>query len=48
MHEIYTAAERTGRQPVGVDAADLVRNPEGTVKAYCAASARCLGSSNGA
>ena len=39
LHEIYTAvAERTGRQPVVVDAADLVRNPEGTVRAYCAAT----------
>lgn len=39
LHEIYTAvAERTGRQPVVVDAADLVRDPEGTVKAYCAAT----------
>ena len=39
LHEIYTAvAERTGRQPVVVDAADLVRDPEGIVKAYCAAT----------
>jgi sulfotransferase family protein len=39
LHEIYTAvAERTGRQPVVIDAADLVRNPEGTVKAYCVAT----------
>ena len=39
LHEIYTAvAERTGRQPVVVDAADLVRDPEGTVRAYCAAT----------
>jgi hypothetical protein len=39
LHEIYTAvAERTGRQPVVVDAADLVQDPEGTVKAYCAAT----------
>lgn len=39
LHEIYTAvAERAGRQPVVVDAADLVRDPEGTVKAYCAAT----------
>jgi hypothetical protein len=39
LHEICTAvAERTGRQPVVVDAADLVRNPEGTVRAYCAAT----------
>jgi hypothetical protein len=39
LHGIYTAvAERTGRQPVVVDAADLVRDPEGTVRAYCAAT----------
>jgi hypothetical protein len=39
LHRIYTAvAERTGRQPVVVDAADLMRDPEGTVKAYCAAT----------
>jgi hypothetical protein len=39
LHDIYTAvAERTGRQPVVVDAADLVRDPEGTVKAYCVAT----------
>jgi hypothetical protein len=39
LHEIYTAvAERTGRQPVVIDAADLAQNPEGTVKAYCAAT----------
>jgi hypothetical protein len=39
LHEIYTAvAERAGRQPVVVDAADLVRDPEGTVRAYCAAT----------
>ena len=39
MHEIYTAAaERTGSRPVVVDAADLVRDPEGTVRAYCAAT----------
>jgi len=38
LHEIYTAvAERTGRQPVVMDAADLVSDPEGTVRAYCAA-----------
>ncbi len=39
LHEIYTAvAERTGRQPVVIDAADLVRAPTATVKAYCAAA----------
>jgi Sulfotransferase domain len=39
LHEIYTSvAERTGREPIVVDAADLVRDPEGTVKAYCAAT----------
>ena len=39
LHEIYTAvAEHTGRLPVVVDAADVVRNPEGTVMAYCAAT----------
>jgi hypothetical protein len=39
LHEIYTAvADHTGRQPVVIDAADLVRDPEGTVKAYCAAT----------
>ena len=39
LHGIYTAvAERTGRQPAVIDAADLVRNPEGTVRAYCAAT----------
>jgi hypothetical protein len=39
LHEIYTAvAERTGRQPVVIDAADLVRDPAGTVRAYCAAT----------
>lgn len=39
LHEIYTAAaERAGRQPVVVDAADLVRDPKGTVMAYCAAT----------
>jgi Sulfotransferase domain len=39
MHELYTVvAEHTGRQPVVVDAADLVRDPEVTVKAYCAAT----------
>ncbi|MBO0802795.1 MAG: sulfotransferase family protein [Nocardiopsaceae bacterium] len=41
LHEIYTTvAERAGhvgRQPVVVDAADLARDPEGTVRAYCAA-----------
>lgn len=38
LHEVYTAvAERAGQQPVVVDAADLMRDPEGTVKAYCAA-----------
>ena len=31
-------AERTGRQPAVADAADLVRDPEGTVSAYCAAT----------
>lgn len=40
LHEIYTTvAEHTGRQPAVVDAADLVRDPEGTVRAYCAATA---------
>jgi hypothetical protein len=39
MYEIYTAvSDRTGRQPVVVDSADLVRDTEGTVKAYCAAT----------
>ncbi|HEV2372904.1 MAG TPA: sulfotransferase family protein [Streptosporangiaceae bacterium] len=39
LHEIYMAvAERTSRQPVVVDAADLVREPDATVKAYCAAT----------
>lgn len=39
LHEIYTAvAERTGRQPVVIDAADLARDPAGTVRAYCAAT----------
>jgi hypothetical protein len=39
LHDIYTAvAERTGRPPVVIDAADLVRDPEGTVKAYCTAT----------
>jgi hypothetical protein len=39
LHEIYTAvAERTGHQPVVIDAADLVRDPAGTVRAYCAAT----------
>ncbi len=39
LHEIYTAvAERTGRQPVVIDAADLVRDPKKTVEAYCAAT----------
>ncbi len=39
LHGIYTAvAERTGSEPVVVDAADLVRDPEATVKAYCAAT----------
>lgn len=38
LHEIHTAVvKRTGQQPVVVDAADLAQNPEGTVKAYCAA-----------
>lgn len=39
LHEIYTAvAGHTSGQPVVIDAADLVRDPEGTVKAYCAAT----------
>ncbi|HUN33432.1 MAG TPA: sulfotransferase family protein [Trebonia sp.] len=39
LHEIYTAvAERTGRPPVVMDAADLVGNPEGMVRAYCSAT----------
>ena len=39
LHEIYTAvAERTASQPLVADAADLVRDPEGTVRAYCAAT----------
>jgi hypothetical protein len=39
LHELYTAvAERTGRQPVLIDSADLARNPAGTVRAYCAAT----------
>lgn len=39
LHEIYAAvAERTGRQPAVADAADLVRDPEGTVRVYCAAT----------
>ena len=39
LHEIYTAvAERTASQPVVADAADLVRDPEGIVRAYCAAT----------
>jgi hypothetical protein len=39
LHEIYaTVSGRTGRVPVIIDAADLVRDPEGTVKAYCAAT----------
>ena len=39
LYEIYmTVADRTGRQPVVVDAADLARDPEGAVKAYCAAT----------
>lgn len=39
LHEIYTAAaEHTGRQPVVVDAGDLMRDPEGTIRAYCAAT----------
>jgi hypothetical protein len=38
LHEIYVAvAERTGRHPVVIDAADLMQDPEGTVRAYCAA-----------
>jgi hypothetical protein len=39
LHEIYVkVAERTGRPPVVLDAADLTRDPEGTVEAYCAAA----------
>lgn len=39
LHVIYTAvADRTGRSPVIIDAADLVRDPEGTVRAYCSAT----------
>lgn len=39
LHEIYASvAERTASQPVVLDAADLVRDPEGTVRAYCAAT----------
>jgi hypothetical protein len=39
LHEIYAAvAEHAGRQPVVIDAADLVRAPEATVRAYCAAT----------
>ena len=39
LHEIYSAvAERTGRQPAVADAADLLRDPEGMVRAYCAAT----------
>ncbi|HTU72227.1 MAG TPA: beta-eliminating lyase-related protein [Trebonia sp.] len=37
LHEIYSAvADHTGRPPAVIDAADLVRAPEATVKAYCA------------
>ncbi|MGH3164925.1 MAG: sulfotransferase family protein [Trebonia sp.] len=37
LHEIYTAVTRlTEREPVVIDAGDLMRNPAGTVAAYCA------------
>jgi len=40
LHEIYTAVSAlTGRDPAVIDAGDLVRDPEGTVAAYCAATA---------
>jgi hypothetical protein len=39
LHEIYTAVSGlTGREPTVIDAGDLVRDPEGTVAAYCAAA----------
>ncbi|MER5750221.1 sulfotransferase family protein [Streptomyces sp. NPDC002088] len=38
LHEIHQAVTvATGRRPVVVDAQDLVRRPEQTVRAYCAA-----------
>lgn len=37
LHEIYTAVRRlSGREPVVMDADDLVRDPAGLVAAYCA------------
>jgi hypothetical protein len=37
LHQIYTAvAALTGRDPAVVDAGDLMRDPAGTVAAYCA------------
>ncbi|QXJ22400.1 sulfotransferase family protein [Actinomadura graeca] len=37
QHEIFTAVRRlTGREPVVVDAADLVARPEATVASFCA------------
>jgi hypothetical protein len=39
LYEIYTAVSGlTGRAPAVIDAGDLVRDPEGTVAAYCAAT----------
>jgi hypothetical protein len=39
LHELYTAVSGlTGREPAVIDAGDLVRDPAGTVAAYCAAT----------
>ena len=39
QYEVYAAvAQATGRAPVVIDSADLVRRPADTVRAYCAAA----------
>ena len=35
QHRLFSLAVENGEQPAVVDAADLIRNPEGTVSAYC-------------
>ena len=39
LHEIFTAVRRaTGRIPLVIDSSDLVANPAGVVRGYCAAN----------
>ena len=36
QHRLFGLAVENGQEPAIVDAADLIRDPEGTVRAYCA------------